>query len=73
MYKEIVRPVLDHSDSETWHIQAQDALHFAEASLFTLKILEKFADRGKRFTDKRLNVVLGGKVNLDNPLMVGAG
>ena len=32
MYKEVVSPVLDHLDSETWHDHAREALHFAESS-----------------------------------------
>lgn len=72
MYKEIVSPVLDRLDSETWHIRAREALHFAEISPFTLKILEQFAYGRKRFTDRRLKVILGG-VEFDNPVMVGAG
>ncbi len=72
MYKEIIDPVLMRLDSETWHTRAKEALHLAEATPFTLKLLEQFADRHHRFTDERLNVVLGG-VKLDNPVVVGAG
>lgn len=72
MYKEFISPSLDKLDSETWHIRAREALHLAEATPFTLKLLEQFAHQRERFTDQRLNVVLGG-VELDNPVMVGAG
>ncbi len=72
MYKEIVSPILDRLDSETWHVRAREALHLAEATPLTLKLLELFADHHHRFTDQRLNVVLGG-VEFDNPVMVGAG
>src|SRR5260221_2626506 len=72
MYKEIIDPALMKLDSETWHTRAREALHLAEATPFTLKLLEQFADRHHRFTDERLNVVLGG-VKLDNPVVVGAG
>lgn len=74
MYKEVVRPFLDSRDSETWHIRAREALHFAELSPLTLFVLEKlFAYHGKRYSNERLNVVLGKSITLDNPLMVGAG
>lgn len=73
IYKNIISPVLDRLDSETWHVRAREALHFAEKYPFTLKILEQFAYRRKRFTDERLNVILGGTVHLDNPVMFGAG
>ena len=72
MYKEIVSPLLGKLDSELWHARARDALHLAEASPFTLTLLEQFADRRHRFTDERLRVVLGG-IEFDNPIMVGAG
>ncbi|MDO8571010.1 MAG: quinone-dependent dihydroorotate dehydrogenase [Candidatus Daviesbacteria bacterium] len=72
IYRDIVSPVLDRLDSEAWHIRAREALHLAEANPFTLKLLEQFAYQRKRFTDKRLQVVLGG-IQFDNPLVVGAG
>lgn len=72
IYKGIVSPILDKLDSETWHVRAREALHWAERFPFGLKVLEKFAYRRERFTDERLNIVLGG-VELDNPIMVGAG
>lgn len=72
MFKEVISPILDKLDSETWHIRAREALHLAEISPLTLKILEQFAYRRKRFTDERLKVVLGG-VEFDNPLVVGGG
>ena len=72
IYRDIVSPILNRLDSETWHVRALEALHLAEATPFTLKLLEKLAHQRERFTDKRLQVVLGGIV-FDNPLMVGAG
>lgn len=72
MYKEVVNPVLDRLDSETWHKRACEALHVAEATPFTLKLLEQFAYQRERFTDPKLNVILGG-IEFDNPVMVGAG
>lgn len=72
MYKELFRPILDHLDSETWHNNARCALHFSEISPSTLKILELFADQGKRYQNDRLKVILGG-IELENPVMVGAG
>jgi dihydroorotate dehydrogenase len=72
MYKEIIRPVLDRLDSEKFHDLARESLHLAELSPLTLKLVELFADGGKRFSDERLRVNLGG-VELENPLIVGAG
>jgi dihydroorotate dehydrogenase len=72
MYKQIIRPMLDRLDSETWHDIARESLHVAEMSPFTLKLLEKFTYGRSRFVDDRLRVSLGG-VELENPLIVGAG
>jgi dihydroorotate dehydrogenase len=72
MYKEFIDPVLMKLDSETWHTRAKEALHLAETTPFTLKLLEMFADHHQRFNDERLRVCLGGAV-FDNPVMVGAG
>jgi len=72
MYKEVISPILDKLDSETWHIRAREALHWAEISPLRLRILEQFAYRRRRFTDERLKVCLGG-VEFDNPLVVGGG
>lgn len=72
MYKEVASLILDRLDSETWHVRAREALHFAEAFPFTLRILEQFSYRRERFTDPRLRVCLGG-IEFDNPLVVGAG
>ena len=72
MYKKLIEPALSKLDSETWHTRAREVLHLAESTPFTLKLLEQFADHHRRFIDERLNVVLGG-VELDNPVMVGAG
>lgn len=72
IYKDVIRPFLDSRDSETWHDIARNALHLAEATPFTLKLLEQFAYQRERFTDERLRVILGG-IEFDNPLVVGAG
>lgn len=72
MYKEIIIPLLAKLDSENWHARAREALHLAEATPLTLKLLELFADHHRRFTDERLRVMLGG-VTFDNPVIVGAG
>ncbi len=72
MYKEVISPILDKLDSETWHRRAREALHWTEISPLSLKILEQFTYRRKRFTDERLKVCLGG-VEFDNPLVVGGG
>ncbi len=72
MYKQIIRPVLDRLDSERSHDIARESLHIAERSPFALKLLERFSYGGSRFVDERLRVSLGG-VELENPLIVGAG
>lgn len=72
MYKEIVRPILNKFDSETFHDLARESLHLAEISPFTLRLLEYFTDKHKRFRDPRLRTVAGG-VEFENPLIVGAG
>jgi dihydroorotate dehydrogenase len=72
MYKEIIDPILMRLDSETWHTRAKAALHLAETTTFTLKLLEQFADHHQRFSDERLQVCLGA-ATFDNPVMVGAG
>ncbi|HXG30625.1 MAG TPA: quinone-dependent dihydroorotate dehydrogenase [Thermodesulfobacteriota bacterium] len=72
MYKEIIRPILDRLDSETWHDIARESLHIAEISPITLKILEQFTYGRRRFKDERLRVSIGG-IEFENPLMVGAG
>lgn len=72
MYKEIIRPILNKFDSETFHGLARESLHFAEISQLTLKLVELFADKHKRFADPRLRTHVGG-VEFENPLIVGAG
>lgn len=71
-YRGIISPILDRLDSETMHVAARDALHLAEKNRFTLKLLEQFSFGRKRFSDPRLNTEVNG-VNLENPIMVGAG
>ena len=72
MYKEIISPILDRLDSETWHVKTREALHFAEFSPLTLKILEQFAYRRERYVDGRLYISIGG-LEFENPLIVGGG
>jgi dihydroorotate dehydrogenase len=72
MYKEVISPMLDPLDSETWHVRAREALHYAEMSPLTLRLIELMAEKHRRFSDERLNVVVGG-VEFDNPIMVGGG
>lgn len=73
MYKEIISPFLDKLDSETWQTRTREALHLAEISPLTLKILELLLTyKHKRFTDERLKIILGG-IEFDNPVLVGAG
>lgn len=73
-YRRVVSPVLDRLDSETMHVAARRALHLAESvpGGLGLRVVEKFGHEGERFTDDRLRVNLGG-IELDNPVMVGAG
>ena len=71
-FQKYVTPILNRGDSETWHNRAKEALHLAEATPLTLKLLEQFAYQRQRFTSDRLHVMLGG-IEYDNPLMVGAG
>jgi len=72
MYKEIIRPILNKFDSETFHDLARESLHLAELTPITLKLLELLADKHSRFEDKCLKTTLGG-LELENPLIVGAG
>ena len=72
MYKEIIQPILNKCDSETFHDLARESIHLAELSSVTLKILEFFGDQHSRFEDPRLKTTLGS-LELDNPLIVGAG
>lgn len=72
MYKEIIQPILNRCDSETFHELARESLHLAELSPVTLKILELFNDKHSRFEDSRLKTTIGG-LELENPLIVGAG
>lgn len=72
MYREIIRPLLGKLDSETWHVRAREALHVAEATPLTLKLLEQSTYQRKRLYDQRLRVMVGD-VTFDNPVVVGAG
>lgn len=79
MYKEAVRPILDFLDrqgildSEDAHNLVKRGLHLTESHPLTLALLERFfAYQGKRFTDPRLKVCVGG-LELESPVMVGAG
>lgn len=72
MYKEFIDPILMKLDSETWHKRAVEALHLAEATPPTLKLVELFADRHQRFADERLHICLEG-IEFENPVIVGAG
>jgi dihydroorotate dehydrogenase len=72
MYKEFIDPVLMKMNSEIWHTRAREALHLAEATPLTLKLLEQFGAGHRRLHDARLNVEVGG-VRFDNPVIVGAG
>jgi dihydroorotate dehydrogenase len=72
MYKEIIDPILMKLNSEAWHTRAREALHLAEVTPLTLKLLELFADRHQRFADERLHICSCG-IAFENPVIVGAG
>jgi dihydroorotate dehydrogenase len=72
MYKEFISPLLDRFDSETWHIRVRRGLHLVARLPFGLDIVEFVGNGGRRFTDPRLEIKIGGMV-LENPLLVGAG
>ncbi len=72
MYKTLMRPILDHLDSEKWHKNVKELLHYSEHSSATLKALEIFANCGSRVKDEKLHVNLAG-IEFENPLIVGAG
>lgn len=79
VYKSFFAPTLDYLDqhnilpSETAHTLVKKSFHLAESTSITLELFKKImAFAGRRFTDERLRVNVGGLV-LDNPLIVGAG
>lgn len=73
IYKGVVSPVLGKLGSEPMHVAAREALHLAELTPVTLWLLEKLSTyKRKRFTDEKLQVVVGG-ITFDNPLVVGGG
>ncbi len=72
MYKQLISPILDRLDSETWHVRVRELLHLAEISPITLKILEQFAHKRKRVVSEKLKVTIGD-IEFENPLIVGAG
>lgn len=72
MYKECVSPVLDRFDSEKTHALAQGLMHFAESTPLTLKFLELFAYKRKRYSHEKLRTEIGG-IEFENPLLAGAG
>ena len=72
IYRRAFSPVLDHLDSETWHVQARELFHLCESNRLTLKCLEWSLLGGNRFADSRLRTTIGDVV-LENPLLVGAG
>lgn len=72
LYKKIISPTLDRLDSETWHVRAREALHWAEMFPGGLRIVEQFAYKRKRFSHPKLHVRVAG-IDFDNPLLGGAG
>ncbi len=73
MYKQIIRPILDHLDSESMHNFARESLRLAEISPFTLRAIELCTGGWQRVRNPRLETDLGGGLVLENPLIVGAG
>lgn len=72
LYKTLVSPFLDRFDSETMHEATRKGLHLAESTPAGVRLVEFICCGGRRFSDPRLATVVGG-VQLDNPVMVGAG
>lgn len=72
IYQNIASPIINKFDSESMKTMAENALHLAEMSPLTLKLLELFADKHSRFKDKRLEVAVAG-IKFENPLVVAAG
>ena len=72
IYKHLVLPLLDRLDSETWHERVKHGLHTVEQVPLGPEFLEILAWKGRRVVDPRLKVSLAG-VQLENPLIVGAG
>lgn len=72
IYKGPINFAIKRVDSERGHVMTRELLHLSETNPLTLKILEQFSYGRKRFSDPRLNVVVGG-VTFDNPVLVGAG
>lgn len=77
MYKEYVDPLLNLLGSERMHVGARELLRFAERIPASLPLVEYVGNGGRRFTDPRLYVQVGGNTEtcftLANPLVVGAG
>ena len=73
IFRNYVNPALQRvNDSETLHTGARELLNLAEISPWTLKLVERFAYQGHRFTDNRLQVTVGGVI-FENSVWVGAG
>lgn len=72
MYKELISPILDRLDSETWHVRARELLHLAEVSSLTLKLLEQFSYTRKNIKSGKLKVKIDD-IEFDSPIVVGAG
>lgn len=79
VYKDLIDPWLETKDSEEMHAWARDLLRVADIDPLGigLKIVELVGTGRFRFSDPRLNVVLGentpNPVYLDNPTIIGAG
>ncbi len=71
-YKYLIRPIFDRLDSETWHNNVKELMHFCEFSNATLRLLEFVSSGGSRVRDPRLSVSIAG-IDFENPLVVGAG
>ncbi len=77
MYKSVISPLLDRFDSEATHVRVRDMFGKMSRNRVGLRALEYLSHGGARFSDPRLRVDIGnadvGALNLNNPLMVGAG
>ena len=72
MYKEIISPLLDRLDSETWHVIVRETLHHLEVFPGGLKGIEQFSYKRRRFSHPKLHCSVMG-IEFDNPMIGGAG
>ncbi len=69
----LLLPFLNNKDSETWHHRTVELLDLIGQSDLGLMLLKFLAGNTSQLHDPRLNTDLGGGLNLENPMIVGAG